>query len=537
MKTSTTKKQDNHKSKKETKIASISPMDFHLTAILTEEDLKTNQVDIDKIETANDLAFLGDDEVLFDKINLNSTNPVVNTLYYLNKSSSQKSYVELIALQGQKYTEEEELLEDAFKHVTETKNNMFLKELNFNCPAKLVFQAKCGKKLSKAIQITGPKKEESNEEVKKDDKTLEKEKKKKLNKIVTSLDKFDYLYLDLNEFITIQTVLSFEDLRNVVKKALNTYKTLNLIVNCPNIIDNVNVVNIELLGFIEEILAYADICIFEKKDALAFFSTLNTLNGGPDNYNNLQDKHLDMLFCSQIRALRKGKTKTGLFLDDFSKLHVIERNGDEVIYRSTYDFLLHPKINHTNQKIVDEYKKHIVLNHQLLKSIFLGGFISRICNRQSFYPAFLVGSEITKRILELLRNKLDYPLQNEFYIVKLQKTKIEKEMEIEYLKSKEQRFVLDCVNKNSSKLRYYNPLMDEHLNPYFASGFVRKQLKEKGFIDTNGFILYDSVYRSSIGASPKQKENTPTETEKEKQLLYAIKQKNLVVRFNLILGK
>jgi hypothetical protein len=527
MKNSTTK--DNKSSKKEKRIASISPIDVHLTANLTEEDLKTNSVDLDKIETANDLAFLGDDEALFDKITLTSSNSVINTLYYLNKSSSTKSYVELITLQGQKYTEEEELVEDAFRHVTETNNNMFLKELNFNCPPKMTIQAKCGKKLSKEVRIGGPKKEEEKEADKKDEKTMEKEKKKKVNKIISSLEKFDYLYLDLNEFIPIQSVLSFEDLRNIVKKAINTHKNLSLIVNCPNIIDNVNVVNIDLLGFIEEILAYADICVFEKKDALAFLSTLNTLNGGPEQYNNLQDKHLDPLFCTQIRALRKGKTKTGIFLDDFNKLYVIERNGDEILYKASYEFLLHPKVNHTNQKIVDEYKKHIVLNHQLLKSIFLGGFISKIINGQSFYPAFLTGSEIAKRVLELLKNKLDYPLQNEFYVVKLQKTKVEKEMEIEYLKTKEEKFVLDCVNKNSSILRYYNPLMDEHLNSFFAAGPVRKQLKDKGFIDTNGFILYDSVYRSSVGASPKRKENPATEAEKEKQLLYAIKKNNLVV--------
>jgi hypothetical protein len=525
MKVST--KKEKKQEKKAVKIASLSPIDFHLTVNMTEEDLKTNSIDIDKIETITDLAFLGDEESLFDKIHLSSCNAVINTMLYMNKCSKHKVHVQLLALQGQKYTEEEELLEDAVRHVTETKTNVFMKELNFYCPPKVVFQVKSGKKLSKPIQIQGPKKEDDKEDGKKDEKTLEKEKKKKLNKIVTSLEQYDYLYLDLNEFISIQHVISFEDLRNTMKKALNTHKNLNLIVNCPNIIDNVNVVNIDLLGHIEELLAFADICIFEKKDALALFSTLNTLNGGPDCYNNLQDKNLDPLFCSQIKALKKGRTKSGIFLDEFNKLLVIERNMDQIIYRSSYDFQLHPKINHTNQRIVDDYKKHIVLNHQLLKSIFLGGFISKIANKQSFYPAFLVGSEITKRVLEILRNKLDYPLQNEFYLVKLQKTKIEKDMEVEYLKSKEQQFVLDCVNKNTSTIKVYNPLLDDHLYSFFGSDLVRKQLKDKGFIDTNGFIVYDHIHRSS----PKRKENY-SESEKEKQLLYAIKQKNLVVILN-----
>jgi hypothetical protein len=533
MKTSTTKKPEQRKpEKKEIKIGSISPIDFHFTVNVTEEDLKANNADLDKIETVADLAWVADDEALYDKIQLFSSNSVVNAMSYINKTGPHRCFTEIIALQGLNFNgEDEENLEDAIRHVTENKGSLFLKELTYQCPTKVVFQVKCGKRTSKPIQICNAPPKEEKEQPAKDDKAAERERKKKVNKIVTCLDKYDYLYLDLNEFIGIQHVLNFEDLRNIVKKGLTTHKNLNLIVNCPNIIDNSEIVNIDLLGFIEEILAYADICIFEKKDALAFFSTLNTLNGGPEQFNQLQDKNLDPLFCAHIRALRKGRTKTGLFLDDFNKLHVIERNMDQIIYKSSYDFTLYPKINHTNQKLVDDYKKYLVLNHQLLKSIFIGGFLSKLVNKNSFYPSFLVGSEITKRVLELLKNKLDYPLQPEFYTVKLQKTKIEKEMETEYLRTKEQKFVLDCINKNSSTLRYYNPLLDDHLHSYFASGLVRKQLKDKGFIDTKGFILYDSVYRSSIGASPKRKpqHTVITDSEKEKQLLYAIKQKNLVV--------
>jgi hypothetical protein len=292
-------------------------------------------------------------------------------------------------------------------------------------------------------------------------------------------------------------------------------------------------VSIDLLGYIEEILNHADICFFEKKDALHFLNTLNTLSGGKEIGENPTEKHLEPLFCSHIQSVRKGRSKCGVFLDDFNKLIIIERNKDQVIYKGNYEFNLFPKINHTNHKVVDEYKKHIVLNHQLLKSIFLGGFLCRLALKQTFYPAFLSGAEITKRILEIIKNKLEYPLQPEFYIVKLQKNKIDNDIQREYLKTKEQKFVLDCINRNSSSLHFYNPLLDDHLNSYFANGMVRRQLKDKGFIDTNGFILYDSVYRSTIGSSPKRK-GSPSENDKEKQLIYAVKHRNLVVNiFNL----
>ena len=98
------------------------------------------------------------------------------------------------------------------------------------------------------------------------------------------------------------------------------------------------------------------------------------------------------------------------------------------------------------------------------------------------------------------------------------------------LKARERYYIerLDCINKNSSSLRFYNPLLDDHLNSFFANTTIRKHLKNNCFIDTNGFILYDSVYRSSIGASPKRK-GAQNYIDKEKQLIYAIKQNNLVV--------
>jgi hypothetical protein len=73
------------------------------------------------------------------------------------------------------------------------------------------------------------------------------------------------------------------------------------------------------------------------------------------------------------------------------------------------------------------------------------------------------------------------------------------------LKSKENKFILDCINERSSRLKIYHPLYDNHLNFFFSSEMNRKQLKEKGFINTNGFIMYDGTYRDVMGSSPKRK--------------------------------
>jgi len=90
------------------------------------------------------------------------------------------------------------------------------------------------------------------------------------------------------------------------------------------------------------------------------------------------------------------------------------------------------------------------------------------------------------------------------------------------LKKKEEKFVLDCINKANSSIKYYNPLFDDHLNGFFSQDVIRKQLKEKGFINTNGFVLYDPSYKSIIIHKVNNKKRCDT-PEKEKNLLHAIK--------------
>jgi hypothetical protein len=516
-------KKDN-KPTKEARIASLGPLSYNFTIHLTKNDLKDYNIDIEKIEKVSDLLFLDEDESLYDRIQLSSNNSVVNTMYYINKAYTTRSFVEIMALQGTRLSPDAEFLEDAIKHVTETRGFIFTKELTFNCPPKISFQAKCGKQLSKQIKLDFLKKEE---DLDKDEKTLEKEKKKKINKIINSLEMFDYFFLDLNEISKVQDIISLVDVKNILKKVLANSKTLNIIVSCPNIIDSENLVDMELFTVIQDILGYADICIFEKKDSLNFLNTLSILSGGQE-YVIPQEKHLEPLFLGTIKCLKRSK-KIALFMDEFTKLHILERNGDYIVNRNVYEFSLYPRINHTNQKVVDEYKRHIVLNYQLLKCVLLGGFFSRLINNQPIYTAYLAGSEMTKRILEIFKNKMDIPLQNEFYVVKLPKNKIEKALETEQLKKQEQKFVLDCVNKNSSSLKFYNPLLDDNLHTYFASSYVRRQLKTKGFIDTKGFLLYDSVYKNSLGVSPRRKLNVLDDSDREKKLLYTIRHRNLLV--------
>merc|ERR1711957_1024218 len=115
------------------------------------------------------------------------------------------------------------------------------------------------------------------------------------------------------------------------------------------------------------------------------------------------------------------------------------------------------KINHFNQKIIDEYRKIMAVNNSYFKSIFFGGYFSSFVFNLDHYQSFIAGAESTKRILEIFKNKIDFPTNPDFYAIVSQKKKMEKDLHSKKLRNKEEKFVLDCNNKTNSKIKCYNP--------------------------------------------------------------------------------
>jgi hypothetical protein len=340
------------------------------------------------------------------------------------------------------------------------------------------------------------------------------------------IEEYDFLFIDLEEFIHFhKNGFPLFELAEFMKKISTENKKPRIVLNYPNILINLNVVNLEILQHLMDIMSYTDIFLFEKKECLAFFNMLSQMNYEKD----LNDKQLNDYFFKEIPHYKNGISKLGLFLDDMLKFNIAEQRGEKVMNDIIYDINLYPKINHFNQKIIEEYKKIIAINNSYFKSIFFGGFFSSYVFNLDFFQSFKSGAESTKRILEIFKNKIDFPTNPEFYTIKLQKKKIEKDLQFEKLRKKENNFVLDCINKTNSSIKCYNPLYDDNLNAFFANSIIRKQLKEKGFINTNGFVLYDSNYKSVCGAPPKHKKRLDT-SERERHLLLAIKQNK--VNFN-----
>ena len=71
------------------------------------------------------------------------------------------------------------------------------------------------------------------------------------------------------------------------------------------------------------------------------------------------------------------------------------------------------------------------------------------------------------------------------------------------INGKEGNFILDCTNKNKSTLKDYVSLFDYNLKDFFSSDVIRKNLQDKGFINSEGYIMYDPLYREVMGAKYK----------------------------------
>ena len=68
----------------------------------------------------------------------------------------------------------------------------------------------------------------------------------------------------------------------------------------------------------------------------------------------------------------------------------------------------------------------------------------------------------------------------------------------------------------------YHSLYVFHLKSFFISDLVRKELKSKGFINTQGFIMYDPMHRDVMGIKTEKKKKKITNEEKKDKVLSSI---------------
>lgn len=126
-------------------------LDFYLN--LNDDLIKKYNIDFSKINSPRDLAFIAEDPNLLDLIQISSSDTLSNILLYINKTSLNKSFVELITLSSLKIHPDEEHMKKIFTHVTEH-NYLFSNEMSCTTvPNKISFAFKNGKKLLKYFDI------------------------------------------------------------------------------------------------------------------------------------------------------------------------------------------------------------------------------------------------------------------------------------------------------------------------------------------------------------------------------------------------
>lgn len=517
--------------RKVNRIVGLGYLDFAFCLELNDDDITHFGIEIDSINQLSDLEFLSKNQLLMDKITISSQSSTINTLLYINKSSKLKTFVEFTTFNNFNLNKGEEFFKEIVTYVTEH-NFIFLNELSLaTSPSSVNFAIKRNgflvKEFAFGLQSESLDKEKQNDEDQKQDI----KKQKRLSSDFPSMIQcdfvhFDYIYIDLNSILqydpeTNASFVSVDEISQLLLYLTTNYPQVKTVVAFPDIISNIHLINIDSLNCLNAVLSFTDIFLFEKKEAIALFNLLNQLND--PNYKEIKgkipEKQLEKLFFESFVSKRIKGSKLAVFIEDFIKVIVIEKTGGTILNNS-YPLEMHPRVNHTNQKLVEEYKKNIAVHRYFLKAVFLGGFLSKYSSGFGVVNSVIAGIDITKRILEILRLDLEFPIEADFYIINIKRPGEQSNI-VE--KTKEDNFVLDCININKSKLNHYNPLKDNNLFSFFSSNVIRKHLKEVGFINTKGFILEDPS-KLTANSPLRDKQNYEIEIEKEKKLLIAIKE-------------
>ena len=225
-----------------------------------------------------------------------------------------------------------------------------------------------------------------------------------LNQIKYQFETCDYIFIDLNKFLTYHEI-NLSDLYDFLyTRIIHLYINTSIILIFPSLDQNFKT---ELLSPLVDLITISDIVIYDKRDA----QKLCTLLG-----YKVEEKNFEVRFMF-LKELKRGKfkpQKTSLFLDDFHKLTVImqETESNLIIFHNEFNFELGFKL---------DYFKTVTNNYEFLKYVFYGGFFSRVVQNKPFDVAFHVGLETFKKMLEVLHSNQAIPDDPEYFLVKNKK--------------------------------------------------------------------------------------------------------------------
>ena len=401
--------------------------------------------------------------------------------------------------------------------------------------------------------------EEKNKEEEKKGDTYLKNENNPFNKIKCDCPQYNYFICSIEESLSIKP---YEDFIEFVIYAKLNYGAL-LAIEYGNISDNFN--DKESMTLLNKLYLITDIFLFDEIDAIYNFkkhyeiftkekskkkyfangenlsdeqsqnnksefnddikSQISIQNNikqkNLNRYNSVTRRRKDMTVKDLFEYFKKTiacngalsilNSKLGIFLDvNFSKVTFIEVPMNIKATLLSYDIKPYPKLSHNNVDLVELYKGILRQKRDFFKSIFFAGILNKIFHikRKNFgmdvlYSGYLTGHEIVKRLLHLTTNEIPYPDNPKFYLVKINDNEVDEYVKKEYYNKKESKFVLDCTNLEKSKLKNYVPLFDYNLHEFFENKAIQKELANKGFINSKGFVNYDPYYRKGMGVPKK----------------------------------
>ena len=209
---------------------------------------------------------------------------------------------------------------------------------------------------------------------------------------------------------------------------------------------------------------------------------------------------------------RKSTDKLILVLEEFNKFFIVKfkKNLEKPVILD-FDLKLYPQVNIRNMNDVLEYKQFIKNNFKKYVEIFMGSLLGTVTGKgklgfkdEYLFLGYLVATNIIKKISEIERFNLSLPKNKEFYYPSITNEELDKLLAQENLKKKEKSFILDGNSRKNLVILPYNPLLDKNLGSYLNSKKNINYLQDRGFIGKNGKIIYDPIYKETLGIETKK---------------------------------
>ena len=554
----TKKKQVKNNSKvNEIKVLGIGHYQIEYYIELTDEDLKFLGIeDISNLNKLEDFSFLITDQNFINRFDIKTENDSLNTLLFMNKSlnDNNKLNIEYIPFETPIFNVQESEFEELFNKVNQKFNlNIINIPLFKNQHTKVKLTINNGdneqsieigngsekdfeyyvEKRSSAQVFSGDSLDMFGKKISKgQNKQQKNENSEKLfDDIILLSKRYHYFICFSDDFAEINPLEDFIDFINNLKLRYGA----NIITNFSDTTAKFG--SDEQMSNLNKIYLLTDTTITNVNDAIKNFNEHSNKYQTKQKKDELiKEKDIEDYYIHSIAcrgALSITCSKVGFFLDDqFKKISMIEVPNNGKALKLSYDIKPYPKINHQNVELIEKYREKLKdeQTKNFYKDIFFGGLLARYCSSNSkergikeLYPSYMNGCELLRRILDLNVNGYPLTLNQKFYIVKLDKSQIDDYIKKFELDALENKFVLDCLNVEKSKMKYYVPLFDYNLHEFFGSKIIQNDLLKKGFITNKGYVNYDPYYRAGMGV---QKEKKKININKNEEILKKQIEKN-----------